>query len=393
MSRITKFAARDPGPAARMAGFMAHLRDNGMRLGVQEAELSLAALTHVQASDPNVARHALRAVCSGCAEDAVRFDDLFNAFWLNGGRVVEKSMPTQSPASDNVHSSRNATGQDAASGAGAPTTPDGEDGEADSDGEGKLVASKVRGQMKKDLRDLVKPDDIAEAQKVAERLGAALRDRRSRRRRQARKGDQIHFRKLIRQSLSTGGEPLSLPKKRRPDRPLKIVTLCDVSGSMTTYAQVFLAFIAGLMRADETTDAYLFHTRLVRIAEALRDKDALRALGRLSVLADGFGGGSKIGASLMQFSRTYARRFVDGRTVVLILSDGYDTDSADQIGDALAALKKRGCKIIWLNPLKAWDGYEPVARGMAAALPHLDLFHPANRLEDLAALEPELVRL
>jgi uncharacterized protein with von Willebrand factor type A (vWA) domain len=95
----------------------------------------------------------------------------------------------------------------------------------------------------------------------------------------------------------------------------------------------------------------------------------------------------------MQFSKTYARRFVDGRTVVLILSDGYDTDTEEYLGDALEKLKKRGCKIIWLNPLKGWNDYEPVARGMAAALPHLDLFQSANKLSDLAALETELVRL
>ena len=172
-----------------------------------------------------------------------------------------------------------------------------------------------------------------------------------------------------------------------------MVPLVDVSGSMSVYAQVFLAFLAGLMRGDPTADAYLFHTRLVRIAEALRDKDALRALGRLSVLADGFGGGSKIGVSLAQFSQTYARRFVDGRTVVLILSDGYDTDHPDLLSAALEKLKKRGCKIIWLNPLKGWAGYEPVTRAMAQALPHLDVFRPANTLADLAALEQELTRL
>jgi uncharacterized protein with von Willebrand factor type A (vWA) domain len=393
MTRVTKFAAQDPGPTARMAGFMAHLRGNGMRLGVSEAEASLTALTHVQSTDPAAARSALRAVCCGCAEDTGRFDDLFNAFWLNGGRVAEKTIPAKTPASDHIHSSRNAEGQEADGGSGAPSTPDGGDGEAEADGEGRLMASLHQAKMKKDLRDLVQPEDIAEAQKIAQRLGAALRDRRSRRRKQARKGDQIHFRKVIRQSLATGGEPLQLPRKQRPDRPWKIVTLCDVSGSMTSYAQVFLAFIAGMMRADDSADAYLFHTRLVRIAEALRDKDALRALGRLSVLADGFGGGSKIGASLDQFSRTYARRFVDGRTVVIILSDGYDTDTPELIGTALARLKKRGCKIIWLNPLKGWDGYEPVARGMASALPHLDLFRPANKLADLAALEEDLIRL
>ena len=247
--------------------------------------------------------------------------------------------------------------------------------------------------MRRDLRHLVQPEEIKEAEQIARRLGAALRDRRSRRRKAAQKGDRIHFRKLIRHSLQTGGEPMQLPKKKRPDRPQKIVTICDVSGSMTLYAQVFLAFVAGLMRADDTADAYLFHTRLVRIADALRDRDPMRALGRLSVLADGFGGGSKIGASLLQFTQTYARKFVDGRTVVLILSDGYDTGPGAQISKALAQLKMRGCKIIWLNPMKGWDGYEPVAAGMAAALPHLNLFRPANTLADLAALETELMRL
>jgi uncharacterized protein with von Willebrand factor type A (vWA) domain len=247
--------------------------------------------------------------------------------------------------------------------------------------------------MKTDLRDLVQKEDIAAAEALARRLGAALRDRRSRRLRPAPRGTRLHFRKVIRRSLATGGEPLRLYRKNRPDRPVKIAAVCDVSGSMTLYSQVFLAFLAGLMRADPATDAYLFHTRLVRITDALRDKDALRALARLSVMAEGFGGGSRIGASLEQFARTYARRLVDGRTAVLILSDGYDTDPPEQLAAALARLRRRGCRIIWLNPMKGWAGYEPIARGMAAALPHLDLFRAANRLEDLAALEPELARL
>ncbi|MEO1777107.1 MAG: VWA domain-containing protein, partial [Pseudomonadota bacterium] len=191
----------------------------------------------------------------------------------------------------------------------------------------------------------------------------------------------------IRRSLATGGEPVRLIRRRRPDRTLKIVALCDVSGSMTVSARVFLAFLAGLMRGDDAADAYIFHTRLVRITEALRDKDAMRGIGRMSLMADGFGGGSKIGPSLQRFADTYARRFVDGRSVVLILSDGYDTAAPEQIGTALAKLKKRGCKIIWLNPLKGWADYAPVAAGIAAGLPHIDLFRAANTLDDLAALE------
>ncbi len=393
MSRVTRFAARDPGPAARMAGFLAHLRENGVRLGVAETGLALEALASTDSFTPNDARMALRPICTGCKEEVARFDALFDAFWMDAGRVKTKVMPSAAATtSDHVHSSRDAAGE-AMGSSGSASAPDGGDGEAESDGEGKLIATEMRNLNRRDLRDLVRPEDIAEAERVARQLGAALRDRRSRRRIAARKGDRLHFRKTIRASLASGGEPLKLLKKKRPDRARKITALVDVSGSMSVYAQVFLAFIAGLMRSDPDADAYLFHTRLVRITETLRDKDAMRAIGRMSLMADGFGGGSKIGESLDRFARTYAKRFVDGRSVVLILSDGYDTSAPEVLDTALARLKKRGCRVIWLNPLKGWKDYAPVAAGMAAALPHLDLFAAANTLDDLAALEREVTRL
>jgi len=312
---------------------------------------------------------------------------------LDAGRVKQKITPSTSASlRDDIHSTRSARGLNAAA-AGSATAPDRGDEEADSDGTGKLIATEMRNLSRKDLRDLVSAHDIADAETVAQRLGAALRDRRARRRIAARERARLDFRETMRHSLSTGGEPVRLLRKRRPDRTRKIVALCDVSGSMTVYAKMFLAFLAGLMRADSTADAYLFHTRLVRITEALRDKDTMRAIGRMSLMADGFGGGSKIGRSLGLFADTYAKRFVDGRSVVLILSDGYDTEPPEFIGSALAKLKKRGCKIIWLNPLKGWRDYAPVAGGMAAALPHLDLFASANTLEDLAALDGELAAL
>ena len=393
MSRVTKFAGRDPGPSARVSGFIGHLRANGLKLGVAEAETAMAALAQVDAIYPDEARRALRAVCTGTKDEAARFDDLFDAYWMDMGRVRKQVMPSvKAPSSDAVHSSRDAMGHESGA-TGTATVPDTGDGEADSHGTGKLIASKQRNLARKDLRELVRPEDIAEAEAAAQRIGAALRDRRSRRRIAARSGDRLHFRKTLRRSLSTGGEPLRLLRKRRPDRPRKIAALCDVSGSMDVYARVFLAFLAGLMRADQEADAYLFHTRLVRITEALRDKDAMRAIGRMSLLADGFGGGSKIGPSLKRFADSYAKRFVDGRSVVMILSDGYDTAPPEDVAAALAKLRKRGCKIIWLNPLKGWCDYAPIAGAMAAALPHLDLFAPANTLADLAALEAELVTL
>jgi len=169
--------------------------------------------------------------------------------------------------------------------------------------------------------------------------------------------------------------------------------MLDVSGSMTVYARVFLAFLKGLVSHDQKTDAYLFHTTLVRVSDALRDNDTFRAVNRLSLMAQGFGGGTKIGSNLQRFNQQYAARTVTARSVVIIFSDGYDTDPPELVAEALQRLKKRGCKIIWLNPLKGWKDYEPVARGMAAALPMLDLFASANTLDSLAALEPHLGRV
>lgn len=391
MSRVTRFPARAAGPADRMAGFMAHLRANGLQVGVADTGAALEALAAVNAVDEAEARMALKAVCATSREDFARFDDLFAAYWQNRGR--EREGKARAATSERQRSSRVAE-QSGMTGTGRADRPDTDTaGEAEAEGEGRLTGSRTANLMRIDLREVVAPEDMAEALAIAERLARAIRDRRSRRRRADRRGEVLDLRRVIRSSLATGGEPLRLHRRARPDRPARLTAILDVSGSMTVYARVFLSFLKGLMGADAATDAYLFHTRLVRITDALRDRDALRAVNRLSLLAQGFGGGTRIGANLAAFNANYARRLVNGRSVVVILSDGFDTDPAEVLGAELARLKKRGCRIVWLNPLKGWRDYSPVAAGMAAALPHLDLFAAANTLDSLAVLEPEFARL
>jgi uncharacterized protein len=393
--RATRFPDRDPGPADRLAGFMAHLRMNGIPSGLGETETALSALTSIEAVNIAEVRSALRAVCVGNAEQNNRFDDLFDAYWLNRGNNragAAKTSAARNILADSGKNFRLAHGASEESGE-ADSPEDAPEGAASGSGLGRLIASRTPNIEKTDLRKFMTPEDIERAERVAERIAHAIRDRRSRRRKAALRGARLDMRRLIRRSVSRGGEPIDLYYRTRPCRPLRLVALLDVSGSMVVYARVFLAFLKGLISADRSTDAYLFHTRLVRISDALRDRDTLRAVNRLSLMAQGFGGGTRIGTNLKHFNEQYAAQSVNGRSVVVILSDGYDTDPPEVLAGQLARLKRRGARIIWLNPLKGWAGYEPVARGMAAALPHLTYFAAASTLADLAALEPELNRI
>lgn len=390
---VTRFPQRAEGLADRMAGFIAHLRMNGLRLGPGETVAALAALTAVEATDTDQARRALKTLLVPDADVWRRFDDLFDSYWFNMG----KQRAGQSNANVRVQSVKPTLwqthlGEDAREQDGDAGQPD--TGDAAAEGaEGRLIATRTEALSRRDLRELMDEDSLRAAEKAAQDLGRALRDRRSRRRKQAARGRELDLRRVIRASLARGGEPLDLPRRRRPDRPLRIVALCDVSGSMTTVSRVFLAFLRGLISVDTRADAYLFHTRLMRVTDALRDHDSLRAAGRLSLMAEGFGGGTDIGGALRTFNAGHAGRAVNGRTVVIILSDGYCTGAPEAVAEGLQRLQRRAHRVIWLNPLNGWQDHAPVAQAMAAARPHLDALLPANSIAALAALEPEFARL
>lgn len=396
MTTVTRFIDSVEGISERMGGFMAHLRDNGIAVGIDEFRHSIRALETVNPLDSHDVRLACKAVCTRKFDSFSQFDDVFDAYWLNGGHErlsvrKQADMPGSSPRKS--FSKTLDESESSASSGELDELDEGDGDESSHQGEGKLTGSRIRNIDKVDLREMMTPEALARAEQVAKALANAMRDRRSRRRRAADRGAALNMRRIMRSSISTGGEPIRLFKQQRPDRPVNIVALLDVSGSMMVYSRVFLAFLKGLVSRDQKTDAYLFHTSLMRVSDVMRDTDTLRAINRLSLMAQGFGGGTRIAANLNTFNEQYAAKTVNGRSVVIIFSDGYDTDPPDAMAKALSRLKKRGCRIIWLNPLKGWKDYEPVAQGMAAALPFLDLFAAANTLESLAALEPHLAKV
>jgi len=152
-------------------------------------------------------------------------------------------------------------------------------------------------------------------------------------------------------------------------------------------------FLHGLVDAFHEAEAFVFHTRLVHVSPSLRDRNVSRAIDRLSLMAQGIGGGTRIGESLAAFNRWHARRVINSRTAVIIVSDGYDTGDPQRLAGEMQRLRRRCRRIVWLNPLIGWKDYAPEARSMKAALPFIDLFAPAHNLESLAAIEPYLARI
>jgi len=381
----TRFPARAAGPADRLAGFVAHLRLNGIAAGPAETAAAMQALLAVDAADPNQARLALKTLFARGPEGWQRFDDVFDAYWSAKGaeRPAAASTPraVPRPALWARHLGEPEGGREESGS--TPCAADADDGEAEgADGRRLAARAASRGQRRLD------PAAMDEAERAAERLARALRDQRSRRRRRARRGI-LDLRRVARASLARGGEPLDLYHRKRRDRPARLVAILDVSGSMEAYARLFLAFLKGLAGADEATAAFLFHTRLLRVCAALREPDALKAAARLSLLAEGFGGGTRIADCLAAFNTGFAKGLVTRRTVVLILSDGFDGCAPERLAAELARLRRRAGRVFWLDPQAQT---EPPA-ALAAALHHLDARLPAGDVTALAALVRRLERL
>jgi uncharacterized protein len=381
--------------AARMAGFIDHLRMNDFALGPAETIAALAVIDRVGPPDGAGVRRSLKSLLTGRREEWERFDDLFEAFWFRRGRergAVRVANPYQRTSATRPAIWSGHLPDGAASGLGEARGGQQEE-DAEETAAGRVVASRQRQLVRADLRHIADRDEIAAAERLAYRLAAAMRYRLSRRYRIAASGSKLDLRRTIRRNIAHGGEPISLAWRDRPDRPVRIVVLLDVSGSMKLYSRFFLQFVKGLVCAWIDADAYLFHTKLVRVTDALQDRDTLRAMTRLGLMAEGFGGGTRLGECLKVFNDRYARRALNSRTVFMILSDGYDTGAPEAMADELMRLKKRVRRIVWLNPMLGWRDYQPTTQAMAAALPLIDHFAAANTLKSLAAIEDDLARL
>ena len=381
-----------PSPEApltrRLVGFVRLLRANGFALGLREAEDAPRA-AEGGLLQPDALRQALRALLCACERDWQRFDELYDFYWLGHGK---RQARVTAGGANRRRTDRAGPLLDARFGPPERVARDGNPAEAAPAGRGG-GASAVASLAEADLRHIDDPDELARLHALTDRLAARMRHRLARREQAHRRGRRLDFRRVIHRSVASGGVPLRLAWRRRRHKPLRLVAIVDVSGSMSPYATFFVRFLRAMLGSFRAADAFVFHTRLVHIGPALRERSAERAIERLALMAQGWSGGTRIGESLAAFNKHYAAAVLNRRSVVVIVSDGLDTGPPEQLAAELQALRRRTRRLVWLNPMLGREGYAPAARGMAAALPHLDLFAPAHNLESLAALEPYLATL
>lgn len=236
-------------------------------------------------------------------------------------------------------------------------------------------------------------EDMEKAREIVAKLAAILATRLSRRKVVGKKGKIIDFRRSWRKSLAHGGEPLELIRKQQKIKKTKILLLCDVSGSMDCYAKFLIQFIYGMQKELKEVDVAVFSTHLTDITGLLRRKGLAEGLNEVANVVPDWSGGTKIGESLLEFYRQFAPSFSAYRSVVILISDGWDRGDVEVLRHSMEMLHRHAYRLIWLNPLLGSDGYQPICRGIRTALPYVDYFLPAHNLESLAELTKILIPL
>jgi uncharacterized protein with von Willebrand factor type A (vWA) domain len=239
--------------------------------------------------------------------------------------------------------------------------------------------------------DACTPADLAAMERVLARIAARLATRRSRRLVPAPAGPTPDLRRSLRRAARAAGELLPLARRTRAVEAPRLLFLVDTSGSMDAHARFLLAFVLSLRRVARSAEVFVFNTELVRLTPRLGDVlPVAAALDRLAASVPDWSGGTRIGECFGRFVEEHLAARVDGRTVVVVLSDGLDRGEPAELAAAMRAIAGRARKVLWLNPLLGDPRYEPTARGMAAALPHVDALLSAHDLSSLEALVPRL---
>ena len=372
--------------AGNILAFGRLLRRTGVPVGPAETMAAMQALAFVEIGDRRQVHAALRGVMVHRRDQFEIFDQAFLLFWRDpeAGRNAAamammdgfKEREKAPPASRRLAEALNQPKQ-------PPTPP--QPPEEKPPVEVALTVSDRERLQSMDF-EAMSAAEIAAAKQEIRKLVLPLDAKPTRRFRHDPSGPATDLRATLRESLRTGGEVLSLERRRRVERPPPLVALCDISGSMSRYAQVLLHFLHAVTNDRDRVSSFLFGTRLTNVTRQLKSRDAEVAFEMVSHVVPDWSGGTRIGESLELFNKEWARRVLGQGAVVLLITDGLDREGAKGLAEATERLRHSCRRLIWLNPLLRWEGFQPRSQGIRAMLPHVDEFRPVHNLQSLRAL-------
>ncbi len=376
--------------AANVVEFARLLRRAGLPVGPADMLAAQHALTHVGVGERREFHAALHATMVHRHEHEAVFDHAFALFWRDPAagqlEAVMGLLGDKAPQPD----PRAAPGSRRAAEAFSPRK-ERRDAEDEQRVDAVMTVSDVERLQTLDF-EAMSAAEINAANAQIRTLRLPLDLRRTRRTRPSARGVQIDMAATLRAGMRQGGELIDLQHARRTTRPPPLVVLCDISGSMSRYAQVLLHFLHAVQNDRDRVSTFLFGTRLSNITRQLRHRDPEAAFAAVAAQVPDWSGGTRIGEALEQFNHDWARRVLGQGAIVLLVTDGLDRAGADGLAEAMDRLHRSCTRLIWLNPLLRWDGFEPKSQGIRAMLPHVDEFRPVHNLRSLRALIEALSR-
>jgi len=322
------------------------------------------------------------------------YDRIFDEYFRGYVDLVEDThAPASSPASPLEAGERapRETGTQQSAGSPSPITSatPGLDARGESEVEEMSMLAAASASERLVARDFSEcsAEELALLRQLVERLPLVPPQRRGRRLRRHARGTRLDVRTTLRQAYRTGGDPVRRSHRRHAERPRRVVLIADVSGSMEPYARIYLHLMRGAVRALGS-EAFVFATRLTRLTRQLAFGGPDYAYAKVAQTTPDWAGGTRIGTALTRFLDEHGRRGIARGAIVVIVSDGWEIGDPTEVGEAMSRLGRLAHHVIWVNPRSAASEFQPLAGGMAAALPHVDTFlsgHSVRALEDLLA--------
>lgn len=368
----------DRGVERVAVGFVSALRQAGLVVPVGSTVSFVRALGELGAVDHRAVYWAGRATLVVRHEDIGLYDQVFRAYWRSGPALVPR--PAAEPERITL-----------ALDDGDEPPPEASGG--DDEEQGPVLSVRYSAQEVLRHRDFAECTDaeLEEAHRLMARMGVVAAQRPSRRRRPAgQRGARIDLGRTLREALRSGGEATRLSTTAPGDRPRRLVLLADISGSMEPYARSLVRFVHAAVVGRARVEAFTLGTQLTRVTRELSSRDPDAAVARATDAVEDWSGGTRLGDMLREFNDTWGVRGMARGAVVVILSDGWDRGDPDVLAEQMARLHRVAHRVVWVNPLKATPGYEPLARGMAAALPFVDRFIEGHSLAALEHLAEEI---